>query len=96
MPAPWLADPAIILLDEATASIDSSSEQHLQQGLAQLMRGRTTLVIAHRLSTIRQADLIVVMDNGKVVEQGRHEELLASKGLYSRLHEMTFASASAF
>ena len=90
-----LADPAVLLLDEATASIDSNAELHLQQGLTQLMKGRTTIVIAHRLSTIRQADRIFVLDQGRIVEEGNHEQLLARNGLYSRLYEMTYAHSVA-
>jgi ATP-binding cassette subfamily B protein len=86
-----LANPAILLLDEATASVDSYSEHVLQQGLRHLLKGRTTVVIAHRLSTIRDADLILVIDNGRLVEQGRHEELLRRSGLYARLYEMVYA-----
>lgn len=86
-----LANPAILLLDEATASVDSYSEHILQQGLRNLLKGRTTVVIAHRLSTIRDADLILVIDNGKLVEQGRHDELLRRGGLYARLYEMVYA-----
>jgi ATP-binding cassette subfamily B protein len=86
-----LADPAILLLDEATANIDSYSEQVLQEGLKELMEGRTTVVIAHRLSTIRKSDLIVLLDQGRIVEKGRHEELLASGSLYTRLYEMAYA-----
>ncbi len=85
-----LANPVIILLDEATASVDSYSEYLLQQGLKRLLKGRTTVVIAHRLSTIRDADLIVVLDNGRIVEKGRHAELLARGGLYRRLYQMTY------
>ncbi len=86
-----LANPVILLLDEATASIDSYSEYVLQQGLRNLMKGRTTVVIAHRLSTIRDSDWIVVLDRGRIVEEGRHEELLTHGGLYTRLYEMTHA-----
>jgi ATP-binding cassette, subfamily B, bacterial len=86
-----IADPAILLLDEATASIDTHSERVIQHGLNQLIRGRTTLIIAHRLSTIKEADNIIVMDNGQIVDQGRHTELLTRGGLYARLYEMTYS-----
>ena len=72
-----LADPSILILDEATSSLDSESEAYIQQGLKYLMQGRTTFVIAHRLSTIRQADQILVVESGKIVERGKHAELLA-------------------
>jgi ATP-binding cassette subfamily B protein len=88
-----LADPAILLLDEATANMDSYSEQVLQEALKQLLRGRTAIVIAHRLSTIKNADHIAVMDGGKIVEEGKHDDLLALGGLYARLYEMTYARA---
>lgn len=90
-----LANPVILLLDEATANIDSYSEHILQEGLGQLTKGRTTVVIAHRLSTIRDADHIIVLDKGRIVEEGRHEDLLARGGLYTRLYEMTYATAVA-
>lgn len=90
-----LANPAILLLDEATASIDSYSEHILQEGLKKIIKGRTTVIIAHRLSTIRDAGHIVVLDKGRVVEDGQHEGLLARRGLYTRLYEMTYAGVTA-
>ncbi len=89
-----LANPAILLLDEATASVDSYSERVLQQGLQNLLRGRTTVVIAHRLSTIRDADLILVIDDGHLVQQGRHPELMRRGGLYARLYDMVYGPLS--
>jgi ATP-binding cassette subfamily B protein len=84
-----LRDPEILVLDEATAHVDPEAEELIEHGVAELMKGRTTLVIAHRLSTIRNADLIVVMDKGQVIEQGKHEELVARGGYYAAL-ERTF------
>ena len=81
-----LADPRILILDEATSNLDTESESLIQASLKELMHGRTTFVIAHRLSTIRQADQILVIENGQVVEQGKHEELLAKKGRYFELY----------
>jgi ATP-binding cassette subfamily B protein len=85
-----LKDPAILVLDEATSALDSESEHLVQEALDRLMEGRTTLVIAHRLSTVRDADRVVVLDGGRVVEEGTHEALLARNGLYRRLVERQF------
>ena len=86
-----LKDAPILLLDEATSALDSESERQVQAALRVLIRGRTTLVIAHRLSTVQGADLICVIDRGRLAESGRHAELLARNGLYARLHAMQFA-----
>ena len=88
-----LKDPPILLLDEATSALDSESEAAVQDALAVLMEGRTTFVIAHRLATVRDADRIVVLDGGRVVEQGTHDALVAAGGLYARLADRQFASA---
>jgi ABC-type multidrug transport system fused ATPase/permease subunit len=81
-----LADPRILILDEATSNLDTESETMIQASLKKLMRGRTTIVIAHRLSTIRQADQILVIENGVIAERGKHEELIAVKGRYYQLY----------
>lgn len=85
-----LKDPRILIFDEATSALDTQSERLIQQAMERLMKGRTTFVIAHRLSTIQRADTILVMDGGRLVEQGRHEELVSQGGLYSRLHALQF------
>ena len=90
----FLKNPPILILDEATSALDTETERAIQQSLADLSRGRTTLVIAHRLATIQNADRIVVVDENGVAEQGRHRELLASDGIYRRLHEAQFGITS--
>jgi ATP-binding cassette, subfamily B, multidrug efflux pump len=86
----FLADPRILILDEATSSVDTRTEMLIQRAMATLMRGRTSFVIAHRLSTIHDADVILVMDHGRIVEQGTHEELLGRRGFYADLYESQF------
>ena len=81
-------DAPILILDEATSALDSVSEEQVQKGLETLMKGRTTFVIAHRLSTIQNADLILVLNKGKIVERGTHQELLNKNGEYARLFEV--------
>lgn len=85
-----LADNPILILDEATSSVDTRTEVRIQKALDNLMRGRTSFIIAHRLSTIRNADLILVMKDGDIIEQGTHEQLLAQKGFYADLYNSQF------
>jgi subfamily B ATP-binding cassette protein MsbA len=85
-----LKDAPVLILDEATSALDTESERYIQAALQKIMRNRTTLVIAHRLSTIENADVILVIDQGRIVERGSHQELLAKNGAYARLHAMQF------
>ncbi len=87
-----IKDPAILILDEATSSLDSESEQAILRAIDEFVVGRTTLVIAHRLSTVQKADRIVVLDGGRIVEQGTHQELLMKAGIYQRLYRLQFAA----
>ena len=89
-----LADPKILILDEATSSVDTRTEEMIQKAMDNLMKGRTSFVIAHRLSTIRDADLILVMKDGDIIEQGNHEELLARGGFYADLYNSQFESTT--
>jgi ABC-type multidrug transport system fused ATPase/permease subunit len=86
-----IRDSPILILDEPSAGLDAASEQLVFDALGNLMEGRTSIVIAHRLATVRRADVIFVIDDGRVVERGTHEELLASGGLYARLYELQFS-----
>ena len=81
-----IANPPVLILDEATSSIDTRTERIVQDGMDKLMAGRTTFVIAHRLSTIRNSDCIIVLEHGRVIERGNHEQLLAAKGKYYQLY----------
>jgi ATP-binding cassette subfamily B protein len=89
----FLSDPSILILDEATSSVDTRTEVLIQEAIAELKKGRTSFVIAHRLSTIRNADLILVMNQGKIIEKGSHAELLAQKGFYYDLYNSQFTNA---
>ena len=83
-----LKNPPILILDEATAALDTESERAVQEALERLMNNRTTIAIAHRLSTIKDADEIIVIDDGRIVERGKHDELIALNGYYRKLHDM--------
>ena len=89
-----VADPPVMILDEATSSIDTRTEIKIQEAFAKMMKGRTSFIVAHRLSTIQEADIILVMKDGHIIEQGRHEELLAKKGFYANLYESQFVNTS--
>ena len=89
----FLRNPRLLILDEATSALDSESEQLVQQALDQLMEGRTSIVIAHRLSTIVNADKIIVMDNGEIIETGTHKDLLEKNGRYAELYKLQFKEA---
>ena len=89
-----LKDPQILILDEATSSVDTRLERMLQEAMQRVMKGRTSFVIAHRLSTIKNADLILVMQDGNIIEQGTHESLLAKKGFYEQLYHSQFANGN--
>ncbi len=84
-------DPSILILDEATSNIDTESEETIQTAIDKVLHGRTSIIIAHRLSTIQKADLILVMEKGKVIESGNHHELLELEGVYKRLYTLQFA-----
>ncbi len=90
----FLGNPSILILDEATSSVDTRTEVLIQKAMAKLRGGRTSFVIAHRLSTIRDADTILVMESGRIVEQGSHQELLTNHGAYYRLYNAQFAAAA--
>lgn len=90
-----LAEPSMLILDEATSSIDTMTEQRIQRAFAKLMKGRTSFIIAHRLSTIKDADLILVMKDGDIIEQGSHDELIAKGGFYNKLYYSQFENSKA-
>lgn len=92
----FLKNPAIVILDEATSSLDSESERLVEEAMEELLQGRSTLIIAHRLSTVQRADRVVVIDRGRVVEEGRHSDLLAAEGVYSRLYRGQFRDEDVF
>ena len=89
-------NPRILILDDSTSSVDTQTEKLIQAALDTLMEGRTTFVIAHRLSTVRRADMILVMDQGQIVERGTHDELLARGGLYKEIHDLQLIDHARF
>jgi ATP-binding cassette subfamily B protein len=88
-----LTKPPILILDEATSNIDTRTEIRIQKAFLELMKNRTSFIVAHRLSTIKEADIILVMDKGRIIEQGNHEELLAKGGFYSNLYNSQFVAS---
>ena len=86
----YIYNPAILVLDEATSSVDTESEMMIQSAIDQITKGRTSIIIAHRLATVQHADVIMVMDNGKIIETGNHQELLQADGAYRKLYELQF------
>jgi ABC-type multidrug transport system fused ATPase/permease subunit len=90
-----ITDPAVLLLDEATASLDTSTELVVQAAVQRIAQGRTTIIIAHRLSTIRDADRIIVLESGRIVEQGSHDVLIEKRGMYHKLYSLAFESHDA-
>jgi subfamily B ATP-binding cassette protein MsbA len=90
----FLKNPAVVILDEATSSLDSESERLVEEAMEDLLRGRSTLIIAHRLSTVLRADRVVVIDRGRIIEEGRHADLMATDGVYARLYRGQFRAGS--